>query len=65
MKGTAKEFDLEVNSEIDERYHLKKSTILACKFLLSGRKNLAHGPLLLLRTTWGEQVCKNKSTFKK
>ena len=38
MKGTAKEFDLEVNSEIDERYHLKKSTILACKFLLSGRK---------------------------
>ena len=21
MKGTAKEFDLEVNSEIDERYH--------------------------------------------
>ena len=38
MKGTAKEFDMEVNSEIDERYHLEKSTILACEFLLSSRK---------------------------
>ena len=38
MKGTAKEFDMEVNSEIDERYHLEKSTILACKFLLAGKE---------------------------
>jgi hypothetical protein len=33
MKGTAREYGLEVNSEIDERYHLKKSTRAACKFL--------------------------------
>lgn len=33
MKGTAKEFGMEINSEIDERYHLEKSTILACEFL--------------------------------
>ncbi|MBJ10722.1 MAG: murein transglycosylase [Flavobacteriales bacterium] len=38
MKGTAKEFDMEVNSEIDERYHLEKSTILACKFLSAGKE---------------------------
>lgn len=34
LKATAKEYGLEVNSEIDERYHLAKSTEAACKFLL-------------------------------
>jgi membrane-bound lytic murein transglycosylase D len=33
MKGTAEEFGLEVTSEVDERYHLEKSTISACKYL--------------------------------
>ncbi|HEC41335.1 MAG TPA: lytic transglycosylase domain-containing protein [Bacteroides sp.] len=32
-KGTAGDMGLEVNSEIDERYHLEKSTKAACKFL--------------------------------
>ena len=34
-------------------------------FYYQVEKNLAHGLLLLLRTTWDAQVCKNKSTFKK
>ena len=34
MKGTAIENGLEINSEIDERYHLEKSTVAACKYLL-------------------------------
>lgn len=38
MKSTAKEFGLEVNSEIDERYHLEKSTLAACDFLSSANK---------------------------
>lgn len=38
MKTTAKEFNLEVNSEIDERYHLEKSTQAACNFLSSAKK---------------------------
>lgn len=38
MKGTAQEFGMEINSEIDERYHLEKSTILACKFLLQAKE---------------------------
>lgn len=29
----AKEFKLEVNSEVDERYHLEKSTRAACKYI--------------------------------
>ena len=38
MKGTAKEFGMEVNSEIDERYHLVKSTIFACEYLLQAKE---------------------------
>jgi len=33
MKGTAKEYGLEVNYAIDERYHLIKSTEVACRYL--------------------------------
>ena len=38
MKATAKEFELEVNSEVDERYHIEKSTQAACNFLNSAKK---------------------------
>lgn len=34
MKSTAREYGLEVNSEVDERYHLEKSTEVACQYLL-------------------------------
>jgi membrane-bound lytic murein transglycosylase D len=33
MKGTALQYGLEVNNEIDERYHLEKSTYAACDYL--------------------------------
>jgi len=33
MKDTASEYKLEVNAEIDERYHLEKSTLAACNYL--------------------------------
>jgi membrane-bound lytic murein transglycosylase D len=33
MKGTAKEYGLEVNEEVDERYNIKKATQAACKYL--------------------------------
>lgn len=33
MKGTAKDYDMEVNSEIDERYNLEKATQSACEYL--------------------------------
>ncbi|MCW3804046.1 lytic transglycosylase domain-containing protein [Plebeiibacterium marinum] len=33
MSATAKEYGLEVNSEVDERYHLEKATVAACKYL--------------------------------
>lgn len=34
LEGTAKEYGLEVNSYVDERYDLEKSTEAACKYLL-------------------------------
>src|SRR5690554_3271021 len=33
MEGTAKERGLEVNREVDERYHFEKSTQAACEYL--------------------------------
>lgn len=33
MKSAAKEYGLEVNEEVDERYHIEKATEAACKYL--------------------------------
>lgn len=33
MKGTAPQYDLEVNREVDERYHVEKATHAACAYL--------------------------------
>lgn len=37
-KSTAREYGLEVNDNIDERYNLKKATVAACKFLKAAYK---------------------------
>lgn len=34
LKGTAMEYGLEVRAEVDERYHVVKSTEVACKYLI-------------------------------
>lgn len=33
MEGTAEQYGLEINGEVDERYHLEKSTRAACAYL--------------------------------
>lgn len=38
MPATAKEYGMEVNDIVDERYHLEKSTEAACKYLLSAKQ---------------------------
>lgn len=38
MKGTGKQYGLEISSEVDERYHLEKSTRAACTYLKSLKK---------------------------
>lgn len=40
LKGTAEERGLEVNDEVDERYHLEKSTQAACEYLREAHDKL-------------------------
>ncbi len=40
MPGTAKEYGLEVNSNVDERYHIEKSTRVACAYLKRAKERL-------------------------
>jgi len=40
MPGTAKEYGLEVNSNVDERYHIEKSTRVACTYLKKAKERL-------------------------
>lgn len=40
MKTTAREHGLEVNTNVDERYHLEKATQVACDYLKSAKKRL-------------------------
>ncbi|MFD0837024.1 lytic transglycosylase domain-containing protein [Mariniflexile aquimaris] len=40
MPATGRENGLEVNDNVDERYHLEKSTEVACKYLLKSKEEL-------------------------
>ena len=60
MKGTAIEFGMEVNSEIDERYHLEKSTILACEFLSQAKKKFDSWTLAAAAYNMGQSGLKKQ-----
>ena len=38
MEGTGKDYKLEINSNVDERYHIEKSTRAAAEYLLRSKK---------------------------
>ncbi|MBL7473131.1 lytic transglycosylase domain-containing protein [Robertkochia sediminum] len=38
LKGTAREYGLEVNDNVDERYHLEKATRAACQYLKKSKE---------------------------
>ncbi|MBF4983543.1 lytic transglycosylase domain-containing protein [Nonlabens mediterrranea] len=40
MSATGKELNLEVNSNVDERYHLEKATRAACKYLKDSKERM-------------------------
>ena len=46
MPATAKEYGLEVNSNVDERYNLEKSTIAACQYLLESKEQFGNWTLV-------------------
>lgn len=45
MKPTAKSYGLEMNGEVDERYHLEKATAAACKYLKEANERLGNWTL--------------------
>lgn len=38
MEGTGKDYKLEINSNVDERYHIEKSTRVACEYFLKSKQ---------------------------
>ena len=46
MEETAKEFDLEISDEVDERFHIEKSTRAACKYLKRSYKKFENWTLV-------------------
>lgn len=42
MNATGKEYGLEINKEVDERYNLEKSTEAACKYFLKSYKKYSN-----------------------
>ncbi|MFC4691594.1 lytic transglycosylase domain-containing protein [Dokdonia genika] len=42
MKETGKEYGLEVNSNVDERYHIEKSTRAACQYLKKSKERFGN-----------------------
>ena len=45
LKGTARENGLEVNTNVDERYHLEKATQAACDYLKEAKKRFGNWTL--------------------
>lgn len=47
LAATAKQYGLEVNDEIDERYNVEKATLAACKYLKAGLDKYGDWPTVL------------------
>lgn len=45
MKGTAKEYNLEMEDTVDERYHLEKATEAACLYLIKAKSEMGNWTL--------------------
>jgi hypothetical protein len=66
LESTAKEYGLEVNSVVDERYNLAKSTEVACKYLLQSYKEFGSWTMAAAtynagRTGLDNQISKQKT----
>lgn len=68
LEGTAKDYSLEVNSEVDERYHIEKSTEAACIFLKEsyqryGSWTMAAASYNMGRKGLDEQIGRQKTDY--
>ena len=60
MKGTGQEYGLEVSTEVDERYHVQKSTEAACKYLLDAKAKFGNWTLAAASYNMGMNGLENQ-----
>ncbi|MCF6333750.1 MAG: lytic transglycosylase domain-containing protein [Draconibacterium sp.] len=65
MKGTAQDYGLEVNSLVDERYHIEKSTYEACEYLLDSYEKFGSWTLVAASYNRGMTGVKKQMTRQK
>ena len=65
MTGTGKEYGLEINKEVDERYHLEKATRAACKYLEDKRKKFGSWTLAAAAYNMGSRGLSNEMAAQK
>lgn len=60
MKGTAEEYGLEINAEVDERYHLEKATEVACNYILDAKSKFGSWTLAAASYNMGMRGLQNQ-----
>jgi len=60
LKGTAKDFGLEINKEVDERYNIEKSTDAACKYFLKSYDKFGNWTLVAAAYNAGNKGITNQ-----
>ena len=65
MRRTAREYGLEVNDEVDERYHLEKSTAAACKYLKARYKRFGSWTMAAASYNAGDAGIRRYTNYQK
>ncbi|NOY37643.1 MAG: lytic transglycosylase domain-containing protein [Chlorobi bacterium] len=65
LKGTAKDYGLEVNGEVDERYHLEKSTEAACRYIHDAYEQVGNWTLVAASFNMGKKGIENQINTQK
>ncbi|MDX9880749.1 MAG: lytic transglycosylase domain-containing protein [Prolixibacteraceae bacterium] len=65
MKNTATEYGLEINKEVDERYHIEKTTAAACKYLLESYQKYGSWALVAASYNAGRSFISNQAERQK
>ena len=63
MPATAKESKLEVSEQVDERYHIEKSTQAACEYLLKAKNKFGNWTVAAASYNGGMTGLQNHITF--